>query len=274
MKRIISIAMMLLMVSVMVGCQNTKPAGTPEATTGEASTAPVTGDKEIKIYLVRHGKTFFNTTGQVQGWVDSPLTDVGEEQADAVGKGLKDIPFVTAFSSDLGRQRLTAQRILAQNASAAPQLQEEIGLREWFYGGYEGKTNAEMWTPIFEAHGLKFDEEWSQYGELTEQMTDEDIANAIAANDELGEAENYEAIMKRTKEAMDAIIKATEAAGGGNALVVSSGSEIPSILELVVPGQYKGESISNCSVTILTYKDGAYTIDVIGDTSYLEAGQK
>lgn len=276
MKRVISIAMMLMVVGVMVGCQNTNTQGTPAATTGSenVTTEAAAGDKEIKIYLVRHGKTFFNTTGQVQGWVDSPLTDVGEEQGDAVGVGLKDISFVTAFSSDLGRQRATAQRILAQNENQVPQLQEQIGLREWFYGGYEGKTNAEMWNPIFEAHGLKFDEEWSQYGELAEKMTDEDIANAIAANDELGEAENYDAIMKRSKEAMDAIIKETEAAGGGNALVVSSGSEIPSILELVVPGQYKGESISNCSVTILTYKDGTYSVEIIGDKSYLEAGQK
>ena len=30
---------------------------------------------EVTIYLVRHGKTFFNTTGQVQGFADSPLTD-------------------------------------------------------------------------------------------------------------------------------------------------------------------------------------------------------
>lgn len=259
--------LMLLIVCVMVGCKNTEPQETPE-TTSE------TEEKEVKIYLVRHGKTFFNTTGQVQGWADSPLTDVGAAQGEAVGVGLKDIPFATAFSSDLGRQRATAQKILAQNAHEIPQLQEEIGLREWFYGGYEGKTNEEMWTPMFETHGLKFDEEWSQYGELTTLMTDEEIANTIAANDELGEAENYEAIMKRTQEAMDAIIKATQAVGGGNALVVSSGGEIPSILELVVPGQYQSEDISNCSVSILNYKDGVYSVEVIGDTSYLEAGQK
>ena len=81
--------------------------------------------------------------------------------------------------------------------------------------------NAEMWDPIFEAHGLKFDAEWSQYGELLKQMTDEDIANAIAANDALKQAETYDQITKRTREAMDEIVKVTQEAGGGNALVVS-----------------------------------------------------
>lgn len=239
----------------------------------KAETASSKGDGTVTLYLVRHGKTFFNTTDQVQGWADSPLTEKGESQADAVGRGMKDIQFVTAFSSDLGRQRATARRILDQNAGTIPELQEVIGLREWFYGGYEGKMNADMWDPIFEAHGLTFDAEWSQYGELTKQMTDEDIANAIAANDEIHAAETYEAITKRTMEAMDEIVKKTTEAGGGNALVVSSGSEIPTILELTVPGQYQGQDISNCSVTVLTCKDGVYTLEVCGDTSYLEAGE-
>jgi hypothetical protein len=33
-------------------------------------------DDGVIIYLVRHGKTLFNTIGKVQGFVDSPLTDV------------------------------------------------------------------------------------------------------------------------------------------------------------------------------------------------------
>jgi probable phosphoglycerate mutase len=47
---------------------------------------------------------------------------------------------------------------------------------------------------------------------------------------------------------------------GGNVLIVSSGGIIPILLE----------SIANCSVTTLTYKDGKYTIDTIGDTSFVD----
>lgn len=270
---------------ILTGCGTQTAATQPQPKTVEMTGGKETGAEAgatgrengataaVTIYLVRHGKTFLNTTDQVQGWVDSPLTEKGEKQADAVGRGMKDIQFAAAFSSDLGRQRETARRVLAQNTGSVPELREVIGLREWFYGGYEGRKNAEMWDPIFEAHGLKFDAEWSQYGELVKQMSDEDIANAIAANDELQEAETYDEITKRSKEAMDEIVKTGLEAGGGNVLAVSSGSEIPTILELVTPGQYKGEDISNCSVTVLTYKDGAYTLEKCGDTSYLEAGE-
>ena len=34
------------------------------------------------LYLMRHGQTFFNQEGLVQGVCDSPLTDLGIEQAE------------------------------------------------------------------------------------------------------------------------------------------------------------------------------------------------
>lgn len=228
----------------------------------------------ISIYFVRHGKTMFNNSDLVQGWADSPLIEKGEKQADAVGRGLKDVPFTTAYTSDLGRARATAKRILDQNAKEKPVLTELVGLREWFYGGYEGKAGNDMWKPIFESQGLVLDEEWSQYPALVEKLGDEGIANAIAANDETNMAEDYAAITKRSQEAMDTIVKETAEKGNGNVLAVSSGSEIPTILELIAPGQYKGEPIDNCSVTIVDYKDGKYTIRSIGDNSYVEKGMK
>lgn len=94
---------------------------------------------EITIYLVRHGKTFFNTTGQVQGFADSPLTDKGIEQAKQVGKGLKNTKFDLAYSSDLGRQRNTAKLILAQNKNKTPKISEHDGFKEWNYGALKGK---------------------------------------------------------------------------------------------------------------------------------------
>jgi probable phosphoglycerate mutase len=149
-------------------------------------------------------------------------------------------------------------------------LAELYGLREWNYGGFEGKTNAEMWTPIFDKYGLSFDEDWSQYEQLVDMLGDRGIADAIAAADPLGLAEDYDEILRRSKEAIDQIISESAAAGGGNVLVVSSGGEIPTILNMLVPEQYKGQNIGNCTVTILTYENGKYTLGVVGDGSYLD----
>ena len=57
----------------------------------------------MRIYLARHGQTIYNTQRIAQGWADSPLTELGIEQAKQLGQYLKDIDFKVAFSSDLER---------------------------------------------------------------------------------------------------------------------------------------------------------------------------
>ena len=45
----------------------------------------MSGEKQPTIiYLARHGQTWFNTMGRVQGWSDTPLTPEGIEVVDAV----------------------------------------------------------------------------------------------------------------------------------------------------------------------------------------------
>lgn len=227
-------------------------------------------NQPITIYLVRHGQTFFNTTDQVQGFSDSPLTKKGVNQAKEVGKHLSNIKFDTAFSSDLGRQRNTAKEILSENNSSKPELIEHDGFKEWNYGGYEGRDNEAMWNPIMEKYGLKFDENWTDYEKLHEKLGDKGIADAIASNDPLHVAETYNEITTRGKKAMDEVIKQTQEKNGKNVLIVSSGSMIPTLLEITVPSEYKGEDIGNCSVTILKYQDKKYKLETIGDNSFLK----
>ena len=261
MKKISAIMLSLTLAgSILTGCANTnEPAPTPEE------------NKVLQIYFVRHGKTFFNSTDQVQGFADTPLTEKGIEQAITLGKGLADVQFTTAYTGELGRQRKTAQLILGENNNDIPQIVEHVGFNEWNYGGYEGKMNAEMWDPIFAEAGAQFDPYWSEYGKVLEYYGgDRALADAIAKNDPIGAAETYDEILERAQKAMDQLVEESLAAGGGNVLVVSSGSQIPTILELIAPGVYDGsDEISNCSVSIVTYQDGTYTIDMIGDTSYL-----
>lgn len=227
-------------------------------------------DEEITLYLVRHGKTFFNSTGQVQGFCDSPLTEDGIEKAKQLGEGLKDIEFDLAYSSDLGRQRNTAKLILSKTAKSKPKLTELDGFKEWNYGGYEGKTSEEMITPVLESNGFKYDESGSQFGALIEKLGDEGIINTIAKNDPLKAAESYDEIVARGTAAMDKVIKDAKKNNAKNVLIVSSGSMIPTLLTITAQEEYKGEPISNCSVTTLKYKEGTYSIESIGDTQYIE----
>ena len=230
------------------------------------------GEKEhapVVLYIVRHGKTLFNTLDIVQGIVDSPLTNVGQEQADAVGIGLSSVKFSAAYASDLGRQRETAARILFQNtAGVKPVLETEIGLREASFGKFEGKPSSEMLTPTFEQLGLQY----GQFNELFQKVTTSELTDLVAATDETGKAETVAEVQERVKAAIDRIVEKAWENGGGNVLLVSSGGAIGDVLPALNSEFDVNGSVENCSVTILEFKDGVYTLVTRNDMSYLETG--
>ena len=45
---------------------------------------------KTKLYIIRHGKTMFNTIGRAQGWSDTPLTAEGERGIHELGIGLRE----------------------------------------------------------------------------------------------------------------------------------------------------------------------------------------
>ena len=88
------------------------------------------------LYLVRHGQTIFNLKRIIQGWSDSPLTQLGYDQAARAGMFLRarGIEPDHAYASTLHR---TEQTI----ANLWPGLAYERldGLREWFFGDFEAE---------------------------------------------------------------------------------------------------------------------------------------
>ena len=88
------------------------------------------------LYLVRHGQTIFNLKRIIQGWSDSPLTQLGCDQAARAGMFLRarGIEPDHAYTSTLHR---TEQTI----ANLWPGLAYERldGLREWFFGDFEAE---------------------------------------------------------------------------------------------------------------------------------------
>ena len=47
----------------------------------------------MEVYFVRHGQTIFNLMSKMQGWSDSPLTDLGIEKLKETGDYLKNVHF-------------------------------------------------------------------------------------------------------------------------------------------------------------------------------------
>jgi hypothetical protein len=103
--------------------------------------------KMVRVFIVRHGETEWNTERRWQGQGDSALTSTGVKQARAIGRRLSSVHqsggkiFSAIYSSDLGRCVNTA-RIIADEIQFED-VTIDSRLRERSFGIFEGKTRDE-----------------------------------------------------------------------------------------------------------------------------------
>jgi len=95
----------------------------------------------MKLIAVRHGETEWNAELREMGHLDSPLTPLGIQQAQALGHRLKNLGFDALYSSDLGRAVQTAE-IIGRICDKPVQLNSS--LRERHMGVFQGLTREEI----------------------------------------------------------------------------------------------------------------------------------
>ena len=95
------------------------------------------------LLIIRHGESEWNVEKRWQGWLDAPLTALGEEQARQRAEALAEAGFAPTLvlTSDLGRAQQTAEIIA--DALGAP-CRPHTGLRERNGGEWEGSTGSEI----------------------------------------------------------------------------------------------------------------------------------
>ena len=91
-----------------------------------------------ELVLVRHGETEWSASGQHTGVTDIPLTPGGEQQVEQLRPLLDGYRFGLVLTSPRRRARRTAELL----GWADPEVEPDLA--EWDYGGYEGRTTAEI----------------------------------------------------------------------------------------------------------------------------------
>ncbi|MGX9374439.1 histidine phosphatase family protein [Pantoea ananatis] len=230
-------------------------------------------DEAINIYFARHGKTLLNTYDRVQGWVDSPLTDEGKQVARYLGEGLKEIKFDRFYSSDAGRQRETMAVILQQIGVADYHLTELSGLREAFFGGFEGGYNKDMADAG--AHALGMADSKALFKAMKAgTLPVSNIQDALAKADPKQLAENYIQVKTRTQAALNTIVENAKKEGDKNILAISSGTSMQIMISDLTDNPAKNLPLTNAAVVKITWRDGKYSVPEIGSMKYVEAGKQ
>ena len=91
-----------------------------------------------EVWLVRHGETEWSRDHKHTSTTDLPLTEVGEEMAQALPGKLQGVDFALVLTSPRQRARRTAA------LAGFPGAEVDEDLVEWAYGDYEGITTEEI----------------------------------------------------------------------------------------------------------------------------------
>lgn len=223
---------------------------------------------KTKLYIARHGKTMFNTIGRAQGWSDSPLTEAGERGIHELGIGLREagIQFQQAVSSDSGRTIQTMGIVLEElGLTGKIPYHYDKRIREWCFGSFDGAYDGELFLGVLPRVFRVDDFHHLSLMELAEGIVEVDTA---------GWAESWETLRDRILDGFTTIAKDVESQGGGNAIVVSHGMTISTLIYLIDPKAFKELVLDNGSVTIIEYEDGQFKLEAVGDLSYRQVGAK
>jgi len=91
----------------------------------------------VKLFLIRHGQTKWNSQGRYQGAQDTNLSETGIKQAELAGKYLSKVDFASFYSSPKKRALQTA-KIITAGLNIKINIRED--LKELNFGKWEGMT--------------------------------------------------------------------------------------------------------------------------------------
>ena len=103
------------------------------------------------LYLIRHGRTAWNSAWRIQGHEDVPLDEEGRMQARALGEALKGVPLGAVYASPLARAQETASLIAAPHGLPL-RLDDRLMERNW--GQYQGMRREEAALAYAQADDL------------------------------------------------------------------------------------------------------------------------
>ncbi|KAF9010146.1 histidine phosphatase superfamily [Cyathus striatus] len=92
----------------------------------------------ITVTFVRHGESEDNPKAIWAGWKDAPLSELGQRQAQAVGKAFSNTKITHIYASPLKRAHSTGLAIHSYQPEPKPPVTVSPHLREQHFGAAEG----------------------------------------------------------------------------------------------------------------------------------------
>ena len=197
----------------------------------------------VRLLLVRHCQSTWNSQGRIQGQQDPPLSVEGQAQAQALAERLAGECLGGLYCSDLARSYDTARAIGARHDATAVR---DADLRERGYGAWEGRRLSKLMANAADWEKHRHDPQWAPAG-----------------------AEDGPALYRRTQAALRRIVHRHEGEtvavvmhGGGMRMYFCHLFDLP--LE-----RYWQVTVGHASLSIVDWSDTLPTLIVWNDTHHL-----
>ena len=200
-----------------------------------------------KVHLLRHGQTAWNKNLIFRGQYDIPLDDHGLTQADCAGRVWEEIQLANIYSSPLSRAMQTAETAAKKQAIPITKTPELIDID---YGQWTGKSQ---------------DKIEKDYPELNRQWLErpEEVR--------FPQGESLAAVRDRS------CPKLVEIAGAADdkSILIASHRVVLKVLicaALDLPlSRFWQVQIDTASLSMLSFKQGGFTIQKLNDTCHLRS---
>jgi probable phosphoglycerate mutase len=204
---------------------------------------------ETTLIVVRHGETVWNRERRMQGTTDTPLSDVGRSQAQAVARRLAGEDFSALYASDLARARETAS-VIAEHTGR--KLVTDARLSERRFGIFEGLTAGEI-----------------------EQRFPEEHARFIGRDPDY-EVPGGECARRFTERCLGCLSEIAGRHRGDGVVVVTHGLVLDALYRAahgLGHGERRPVPLINASLNLFGYGAGAWRLVLWGDITHLAPGE-
>ena len=209
-------------------------------------------NKELKLYIVRHGQTEWNVLEKFQGQLNSALTEEGIEKVGKTGKELKNVEFKAVYTSKLRRTVRTAEIILEKNSFEKKKnierklkLEKLSELNEIYFGEWQGMDFKEIF--------LKYPKEAHNYFY--------DVKNYCAEN---VKGEELKDGLERFLSGLKKIVNDNEK---GNILIVTHGTVLELFFNYIENKEAddldERKLIGNGEYRVFSFKNGKYVMETL-----------
>ena len=199
----------------------------------------------VRLLLVRHCQSTWNSQGLIQGQQDPPLSVEGQAQARAIGQRLRGELLGGIYASDLARSYDTAQAIAKSHDLL---VVRDSDLRERAYGDWEGRRLVDLMANTVDWEQHRHNPDWAPAG-----------------------AENGLELFQRTQAALRRIVHRHD---GQTVVVVMHGGGLRMYFCQIFGlglAHYWQVSVAHGSLSVVDWQDTTPTLIAWSDTFHLSS---